>query len=228
MTDALNVPLIITISSTVVGTAAGAVGGYFFAKHKLTKDFEAELQKEIASVRKTFREHQDEKLILSGDEDGISLVAQPIVVVTEEETVIISPEETDEYQEKIIDLQYSREEEKQDALQTVRTEDTPYVISVAEYHDEFDEHDKTVLRYYEGDNILAGEDDVVIHNEEDVVSTLALTKFGERSQDRDIVYVRNEKLGVDFEISRNKKSYTEAVLGMVEKNGKTRKIRDSE
>ena len=85
MTDALNVPLIITISSTLVGTAAGAVGGYFFAKHKLTKDFEDELQKEIASVRKTFREHQDEKLILSGDEDGISLVAQPIVVVTEEE-----------------------------------------------------------------------------------------------------------------------------------------------
>lgn len=101
-----------------------------------------------------------------------------------------------------------------------RSPDRPYVIHVDEYvadEMEFDHH--VTLMYYAGDDILVDELDVPIYNYQKIVGEL---KFGHGSQDPNIVYVRNEKLQLEYEILNNPESFQVEVLGdTIEGKGET-------
>lgn len=96
-------------------------------------------------------------------------------------------------------------------------EDAPYVIS----HDAFmandPEHSQATLTYYAGDNILADE------NEEDMVDIFETAvgkgtlRFGEESNDPDVVYIRNNELQSDYEVIRRSTKYADDILGADEK-----------
>jgi hypothetical protein len=82
---------------------------------------------------------------------------------------------------------------------------------------EFDHH--VTLMYYAGDDILVDELDVPIYNYQKIVGEL---KFGHGSQDPNIVYVRNEKLQLEYEILNNPESFQVEVLGdTIEGKGET-------
>lgn len=104
-----------------------------------------------------------------------------------------------------------------------RSEDEPYVISLAEFHNDEEDFDKVTLRYFEEDETLASElnsrnDDSSIPL--DTVGVKNLLRFGVGSEDEDIVYIRNEGLTSDFEVIRDEGSYTEKVLGLPEWNSR--------
>jgi hypothetical protein len=89
----------------------------------------------------------------------------------------------------------------------------PYVISVEEFSEGKENYDKSTIYYYEADETLADENEETIT---DVIATVgrdSLNAFGVNSGDDDIVYVRNEKIGIDYEVIRIKGSYQEIVLG---------------
>lgn len=92
--------------------------------------------------------------------------------------------------------------------------DQPYVISFEEFQENTDTNDQATLVYYEGDDMLCDEREQPIDNTEYVVGDDNLTRFGHGSKDVNVVYVRNEKMGSDFEIVRNKGSYHKEVLGL--------------
>ena len=81
--------------------------------------------------------------------------------------------------------------------------------------------------YYEGDGTLCKDDDELIDDVNGLVGDANLLKFGLGSQDKDVVYVRNEKWNCDFEITRVKGSYGEIVHGYVDEpvHRKTPKFR---
>ena len=92
-------------------------------------------------------------------------------------------------------------------------DDTPYVIDIEEFSDGEVTFDKITVYYYEFDNIL-----IEAENEapEDIDATIgwgSLDEFGNGSVNPDIVYVRNEKLSIDYEVIRLKESYEVSVLG---------------
>lgn len=76
--------------------------------------------------------------------------------------------------------------------------DEPYVITPDSYHEEFtDVVDKETLTYWAGsDTLVTDEDEELVI--EDMVGRECLGRFGE--YESDTVYVRNERLGMDFEI----------------------------
>lgn len=92
-----------------------------------------------------------------------------------------------------------------------RPEDGPYIISVEEYAQ--NEHDfyQTEIIYYAGDNILTDEHQTPIPHYENVVGEL---KFGHGSNDANIVFVRNPKMKMEWEIIYDRGTYQEEVLGM--------------
>lgn len=105
----------------------------------------------------------------------------------------------------------------QDGAMAVPTEyerDTtkPYVISVAEFFEDNKTYQKLTITYYTADKVLVDDKDVPIT---DILRTvgLGIHKFGEQSDDENIVYVRNDRLELDFEIVKDERSYTEVVLG---------------
>lgn len=85
----------------------------------------------------------------------------------------------------------------------------PYVIAPEQFQ-EYDDYTVISLTYF-ADNILT-DDNLEIMKEEDVESSVgseSLTHFGEYEDDS--VYVRNERLKVDYEILKDQRTYADVV-----------------
>lgn len=91
-----------------------------------------------------------------------------------------------------------------------KREGQPYLISDETYH-EPTTHEQLTLTYYAGDEALADEGLHLVDSISEVVGTRALSMFGVRSGDPDIVYVRNERFGADYEIVRVEGTYGEQI-----------------
>jgi hypothetical protein len=104
----------------------------------------------------------------------------------------------------------------------------PYVISWDEFASAVLEYDQDTLTYFEKDDILVDGRDDAVNDVDGTVGLANLERFGDQSKDNNIVYVRNDKLGLDFEIVRSKGSYAKEVLGFIEHSeprGRPRKFR---
>lgn len=111
------------------------------------------------------------------------------------------------------DFDYEKEIEKRDP-------DRPYVISKAEFEQDEFSYDQAEYTFYEGDGVLTNERDQVIDNQEDVVGIQNLTMFGYGSEDANMVYIRNVKIGLDCLILRSQGEYAKEVLGFIEHSHK--------
>lgn len=96
----------------------------------------------------------------------------------------------------------------------------PYVITLDEFMEDDEMLDepfaKVCIVYYEADDTLADEQDNIIPDVEMTVGKQNLTRFGLGSRDENIVYVRNWRHMIDYEIAREEGSYTRMVLGETE------------
>lgn len=101
---------------------------------------------------------------------------------------------------------------------SVRGASFPYIISL----DEFEEGDQGFNRnsctYYQKDNVLADDQDQPIDEVDEVIGRQNL-QFGNSSGQKDIVFVRNMNMEVDFEIARSYGSFAEEVLGIYPEQG---------
>lgn len=102
------------------------------------------------------------------------------------------------------DYSKNEPEKKEEEKETYKP---PYVISPDEFGMD-DDYQRISLMYY-ADHILADDDDELVEDIEATVGIESLTHFGE--YDDDCVYVRNERLMVDYEILRSLKTYSEVM-----------------
>lgn len=107
-----------------------------------------------------------------------------------------------------------------------RSIDTPYVIS----HDEFMQGEKeyvqSSLRWFDGDDVLTDDKNVPI-DEVDLTVGECIRQFGHGSKDPRIVYVRNERMEVDFEVVKDDGTYAEYVGFKHSDRPASRKVRRS-
>ena len=142
------------------------------------------------------------------------------------ESVEDSPSESDDEE----DVTYNDDLREPDEVRNIwrfakdhpHPEDEAYVITFEQFNDEHEDYDKGDLTYYEGDDILVDSQESPIDDVEGLIGPDALTRFGDGSNSRDIVYVRNDRLSMDFEISRDQRSYTTYVAGINEGSKKDR------
>ena len=111
-------------------------------------------------------------------------------------------EESDYPQSEVYDGQ------ERDLTHIDRTQ--PYVISGEEYTDEFEHHDKISLYYYVLDDTLANEREEVM---DDIDGTVGWEVFKVLEM-QNCAWVRNEPLGIDYEICAVRNSYAQAVHGI--------------
>jgi hypothetical protein len=94
-----------------------------------------------------------------------------------------------------------------------RSPEAPYVI----HKDEIDEMDYQVLTvtYYEGDNVICYDNDEILDPDkrDEILGEDNLDRFGHGSQDASIVYIRNDKLELVYEVVRSPNWYAEEVHG---------------
>lgn len=106
------------------------------------------------------------------------------------------------------------EEEHEDGVECVREPPTsqlegPMIVSEEEYGADW-RNEKVTITYYVEDKTLADEDDSIIDDIESTVSQKAIDILV--SEDLDAIYVRNNRLGIDYEIIYDAGSYSEIVL----------------
>lgn len=102
--------------------------------------------------------------------------------------------------------------DEDDLDRSKRTTDKPFIISKEEFEDGDLEYGQNTLTYYQGDAVLTDEHDKPIL---DITVVLESNlRFGNASGDKNIVYIRNDRLEVDFEVVQDLGYYTEEVLGV--------------
>lgn len=122
-------------------------------------------------------------------------------------------EEVKEEYEKIIDENgYNEEDDAEDSYiihdEYPREEraSKPYVIGPDLYSEDFHGFDKCVLVYWRGNDMLLT-DEQEVADIETYIGRSSLEHFGE--YESDTVFVRNERLGCDFEVLLEEGSYAE-------------------
>jgi hypothetical protein len=82
-------------------------------------------------------------------------------------------------------------------------ETPPFHISVAQYAsdpDEGDDYEKITMSWYPRTRVLLDDDDEIVPDVNNVVGYKNLDRFGDESNDPNVVFVRNRHLETDFEV----------------------------
>ena len=175
-----------------VSFALGAVGGAYVAWQIAKKKYEQFARNEIDSMREYYSLRK-----ARADEKKESKESNNI---TDHKTLtdILNSEGY---------VEYAKIEEG--GAETVKS-DKPYVIPYDELGDE--DYEIECLTYY-ADGVLTDDWDNRITDVEGTVGIDSLTHFGDDEDNRDTVYVRNDRLEMDYEIVRDLRNFADVVSG---------------
>lgn len=222
------------ITASVLSAAASGTAGYFFAKKRLRPYYEEISTREISEAKEFYgRLHKNdedngspEKVLerLHGKEAVDALksyqgnIAMETSVVAEKDSIIDSTPEITVFDKGLnVVKEASRSSDfDYDAEVELRTEESPYIITHDEYYEGEKEYEQVTLTYFDGDDVLVDERDQPVPDPDDSVGDDHLARFGFGSNDNNIVYIRNDRLELDFEIIRSNGKYAKEVLGFIE------------
>lgn len=185
-----------------VGAAIGSAVTYAVMKPK----YERMVQEEVDAFKRDFVEcmtdmqahSDDEEECEDEDEERPRQINWDELEDLDEEDEEEDDEDLNEYE--AIARQYVSEE---GGAETVAKE--PYVISPYD----FDENGfRTMELTYYADEILEDEDHEIVTDVDDLLGKGSLNTFGDYEEDS--VFVRNEKLRIDFQILKDPRTYEEA------------------
>jgi len=212
-----------------IGTAVGATAAWAIAYRKAETKYSKIADDEIAEMRDHYREKATaleaeaakrpvEEIVRergysssNADTTAPPMAVQPPAAVRESEDEDSEPEVQNRnvFEEARVEYEWDYHEERRR-----RSPDIPYVIHYDELH-EIEAYSEVSLTYYEGDDVLCNERDEIVDPDErnDLVGEKNLERFGHGSNDASIVYVRNDKLQIVYEVVKSPNSYAEEVHG---------------
>lgn len=115
-----------------------------------------------------------------------------------------SPEETDS---DIFDLEEEESRQRQEELEKAKNDGVrPYAITRGEYMNQKEWYEKLSWNLYQDEVVTDERDDVVLAAEDKVGDEL-FEAFGVNPSDPDVAYIRNDALGIDFEVCKIAEEY---------------------
>jgi len=214
---------------TLLGAGVGAVLGWYVARRSMEK----EIAREVAGIKQYFASKArataaagegsdagERTEAAMADPGGVRTTGRVITKISDPSIdLVLYPRHPELEGLEVVgpgdDEDHEDEDEDADdspAEPLVRDTTKPYVITREEFADENETYSKISLTYYTQDDTLTDERDAPIRDTS-IVGEAYQELFGQDSDDPDIVLIRNDKLQVDFEISRMEQSYTFHVLG---------------
>lgn len=208
----------VTIGAFLTGAAVGSVSTWYILKKK----YEKIAKEEIESTKKVFKELLDKNSKEKSSEpekDAVAIQHEKAEMAREKPsmseyakllnktgyTKYSSPEQTEVEEDE-------EEDDDGDPGPTKQyfgnEEDKPYVISPDEFG-EFDDYTQITLFYYTDHVLAESNDDEMVEDVEGSVGFESLNHFGE--YDDDSVYVRNDRLKIDYEILRSERAYSDVI-----------------
>lgn len=214
----------------VGGLLAGVAAGYFLAEHRLRKEYADLADAEIELMREHFGKTREPKEEFNHPEQDIHEArlretnvvtvdkASDLVDKTEYETTVYNQyfQENEEPEEGEKDEVNDEVEESppvkphpNDMLDNFKLSDydkrarkakKPYVIHTEEFANDEAGYSQSSITYFPDDDILLDENDDILEEIEMYVGMHNLTRFGERSGDPNVVYIRNPRIEHEYEV----------------------------
>lgn len=105
----------------------------------------------------------------------------------------------------------------------------PYIIEKDEFFHNEGERIQSTLTWFDGDKVLADEQDRPVNTVAKVIGDDNL-HFGRGSGDPKVVYIRNERFNAEYEVTYSNGKYKEEVLGYIEHSDRVglRRFRDTD
>lgn len=203
--------------AAVVGAGIGYFVGYKILEKRLAEAFDERLEQETSKMREFYE-----------------VVKKPYATPEEAVEALIpeAPEGQDPREKnlktayhKIVKKEYvdaqADEQEAAAAVEEIHNifdkpapdPREPYVIAEDDFMGNDNGFGQSTLTWYAVDDVLVDERDEIIASPNDTIGEKFRTQFGEDSRDQNIVYIRHEKLGLEFEVVRSEGSYKREVLG---------------
>lgn len=215
----------------VLGSVAGYFAGRAHFKKQALKIADEEVDRQIEAYKDSFERRYKVGKYATPEEASAEFGIAPEAA---EFTAAPIPPKSD-YQQRVEDLDYTASGQEGDRI-TVRTPteqvtvtvdpleerhesvmgrdpNRPYVVSQQEFLDGEVGYDQVTVTYYSGDGQLCDENEQIMDDIEGSVGIDNLDRFGLQSEDENIVYVRNERIGLDYEIIRDPGLYSVIVAG---------------
>lgn len=217
----LRDPKVIVVATTALAFVAGAVAGGSYVHNQLIKDMEDTIEQEVDKAR-VFYENKsarlnkegefatpgDALLALGHDPIETSLFTDPDTVILNKKTVeVVETREHNIFTNPAPEWNYPEELAK-------RTEDKPYIVSKDEHLEGDAGYEPITLTFYEEDRVLADQQDMPVPDINEFVGVENVDRFGYGSEDPTVVYIRNDRLEMDFEILKHEGSFSRDVLGL--------------
>lgn len=224
------------VGGICIGVGIGFFFGYRYNREKLRAEAFRQSEEEVEKIREVYREGR----VLETSKPGLEEVVEERGYSTPGD-VEFAPEmqprplpppvpihESVEPPPPLTDAQ-SDHKDKNTGWSfpyelSQRSPNTPFIIHQDEYFSEEAGYQHVQYTYYAKDDVLADEDDTVLHNRHNLIGPdKHLTRFGHGADDHNVLYVRNSHLELDIEITREPRAYEEEVQGLEDE---TRSSRD--
>lgn len=240
---AFRSPKVMALTITLAGAAAGAalgVAGYYMMKKRLEKQYEEQLNRELDEMRLFYARRNKEGAYATPESAAEALGVKEATEAHESYRTTAGREEVSDEQLAALrdrmkrggpatddsDVEVKVESNifrngrslsefdlEQEESKRAANPGLPFVISKDEYFEGEPSYVNTTITWYEGDGILADERDVPVENVDALIGEENLLRFGYGSDDPNIVYIRNTKNQVDFEVVRSTGEYANEVAG---------------
>lgn len=231
MKEILENPLTLQIAVGVASFGLGFASGYFLKKRKeiVLETHEFPTQLEFGFDADT-EEEQDliDTVTAYSDRPPKVVIPEEVVhgtrVVTVDSLSELRPSmvdadaaDMDDDSDDVLPVDDTTDEDDSNDLEwdyeeeiLKRSSHTPYVLHQEEFYADELNYTQSSLTYYEGDDIMADEEQVPIYNYLNITGPLL---FGHGSGDPNVVYIRNDQIKGEYEIVRVDQAYAIEVLG---------------
>lgn len=209
-----------TAGAFLAGGIVGAVAGFKFAERRLMDEFNEAVEQERSSIAAMYAARQP---YASPQEALDELVNDPTVVEATKSMVEAMGNKEPIAYHKIkpssVQAKPVEEVETPDPIQEMnifeqnQEPNEIHVIPQLEFEHGGEEFQKVSLTYYVEDKVLADQTDDTFDVVEDIIGDGVL-HFGRESNDENVVYIRNARISVDYEVTRDPGSYWRTVHGM--------------
>lgn len=211
--------------SVVAALVTGAAAGYFFAKKQLETRYEALMAQEVETTKEFYRRLYKKDGFETAEEAARTLgISDDSDEVVDETAVVVAAAALKSYQgvppseqvAKVVNIFRRTEQgdEEVDEPETMDDQDVPFIISQKVFMQNDPEHTQCTVTWFELDKVLIDEREDRLDDYDNMVGANNLERFGHKSNDPNVVYVRNDSLQMDFEILLSRGKYTKDVLGL--------------
>jgi hypothetical protein len=217
------------LGGTGFGLAVGFFFGYRFNREKIRAKVFKESEEEIDKMR----EHYQQKIIAAEQKPTVEEVVEErgysirTDLIEEQERPTKPPvpvqyprtRTVEHFVNDVAKRHEDREKDKNDGWEyplelSRRSKEFPYIIHQDEFAQNETEYEQVTYTYYAADHVLTDEEEEKIELPDQIVGLSNLGNFGHGADDYHVLFVRNDKLRMEFEICLLPASYEEAVQGL--------------